>query len=98
MLLASCSCLVHTFHQENVGTVFLALSEKELKKLAKAAEKEAKSEAKVEVTDTTEEALENTGGEDNGQTSEESQENQDPMINKEKTFWIEYDDFWKCFG
>ncbi|CAB3995944.1 androglobin-like isoform X3 [Paramuricea clavata] len=76
------------------------ISEKELKKLAKAAEKEAKNEVKIEVTDTTEETLENAGGEDGGQTSEENQENQDgaTKTNKEKTFWIEYDDFWKCFG
>ena len=55
---------------------------------------------KVEVTESTEDTLENTGGEDGGQTSEENQENQDgsSKINKEKTFWIDYDDFWKCFG
>ena len=80
--------------------LFLGISEKELKKLAKAAEKEAKNEVKIEVTDTTEETLENAGGEDGGQTSEENQENQDgaTKTNKEKTFWIEYNDFWKCFG
>ena len=50
--------------------------------------------------DVTEDAAENNGGEDGVQTSEENPENEDgtPKINKEKTFWIEYDDFWKCFG
>ena len=77
--------------------MFLGLSEKELKKLAKAAEKEVK----VEVPDTnTDETLENTATEDGVQALEENAENQDGTsnINKEKTFWIEYDDFWKCFG
>jgi hypothetical protein len=87
-------------HERKFEFYFLGISEKELKKLAKAAEKEAKNEVKIEVTDTTEETLENAGGEDGGQTSEENQENQDgaTKTNKEKTFWIEYNDFWKCFG
>ena len=55
---------------------------------------------KVEVTDMSEDTAENTGGEDGVQTSEENPESEDgaSKINKEKTFWIQYDDFWKCFG
>ncbi|XP_028410021.1 androglobin-like isoform X2 [Dendronephthya gigantea] len=71
------------------------LSEKELKKLAKAAEKEAKNEVKVEITDTSD--VENDGLEDGAPATEQENEDGTPGTNKEKTFWIEYDDFWKCF-
>lgn len=73
----------------------LGLSEKELKKLAKAAEKETKSEVKVEITETSD--VENDGVEDGVTTTELENQDGTAKTNKEKTFWIEYDDFWKCF-
>lgn len=85
-----------------IWNIFLGLSDKELKKVSKAAEKEGKSEVKVEVADTSnnDETMENIAGEDGALATEENQENQDGAckINQDKTFWVEYDDFWKCFG
>lgn len=36
-------------------------------------------------------------GEDSGEKTDECLEEGNEMKNKEKKFWIEYDEFWKCF-
>ena len=77
--------------------------EKDSKKAGKL-EKEPKTEVKVEVTDTSvaDDGQQNGTAEKGEEinTSEENSETQEENLkkNKEKKMWMEYDDFWKCFG
>lgn len=77
--------------------------EKDSKKAGKL-EKEPKTEVKVEVTDTSvaDDGQQNGAAEKGEEinTSEENSETQEENLkkNKEKKMWMEYDDFWKCFG